>query len=420
MERLNYCKCSDENDLTRAYLVLLKHSSNVFFTFFEYCRRKHVTTKNELPISIIDYLSEGWNIATQKGNSIISTNFLLSVLITDNEIQQGSIIESSDRIAIYDGIITFGESLTVVIENKPRSSKVWIQQLNPSRHNLSNDTTIYSNPAILEWKEIVKQLSHLISIPIISGYEKLMIDDFLNYVDEYFPFLNPYDKFHECKGNMELLYRRIHNLLKSIAFDESKVSYQKGWGYNIDLPYKQIRKVGLILEKDDKGWWLNLSLFFGNTQSQAISFYNSRPDISTLNKDEWDLYPDFHLSFKNSNLLWLKSKEDPNHYIEFWKNNINEIYQQQRNDIEGYIDWLSNENIIDKSREFEENLKTKFYNSKMQTLNVCPGFGIICTITSAKAETLDKTGELEIYLKKKIFEGLSIIGIEGNEVIKPV
>ena len=50
-----------------------------------------------------------------------------------------------------------------------------------------------------------------------------MIEDFLSFVDENFPHLNPYDNFHQCKANPELIRRRIFNLLKSIALDENKV-----------------------------------------------------------------------------------------------------------------------------------------------------------------------------------------------------
>ena len=35
------------------------------------------------------------------------------------------------------------------------------------------------NPIVLEWKTIIKQLNHLKTVPTISGYEKIMIEDFL-------------------------------------------------------------------------------------------------------------------------------------------------------------------------------------------------------------------------------------------------
>ena len=243
MNRLNYFNPYDskagshEDQLTRAYLVILKHSSHAFFTFVEYCRSKHTTVSNEKPVSINNFLEHGWEIETQKGNPEINTDYLLSILITDSEVKTSdSGIQSSERNARYDGIITFGSNLTMVIENKPRSGNVWFGQLNPSRQNLAEDTIVYSSPIVLEWKEIIKQLNHLLMLPTMSGNERIMIEDFLSFVDENFPHLNPYDSLHQCKGNAELISRRIYNLLKSIALDESKIKYHRGWGYYMETP----------------------------------------------------------------------------------------------------------------------------------------------------------------------------------------
>ena len=418
MNKLNYFDGIHENNLTRAYLVLLKHSSHAFFTFFEYCRSKHTPSTKEKSISLIDYLDQGWEIETQKTNPKINTNYLLSVLITDTNLKSNDIsIKSTERNAIYDGIITFGNNLTIVIENKPRSSNVWFEQLNPSRQNLAEDTIVYSNPAILEWKEIIKQLGYLLSIVTLSGYEKIMIDDFLSFIDETFPYLNPYESFHQCKGNTELLNRRINNLLKSIVLDENKVLYHKGWAYCILTPYQQIQQIGLVLTRNEKEWWLELSLYFADTQRQAISFYKSNLSIGYLENSDWDLYPNFHVSFMTSGLIWFKSYS-VSHYLDFWKNNIGEIYQQKKDAVPNYIKWLADEKVIDLTSDKEGELQNKFYNTAMQTLNICPGFGIIYRIDSKLAEQLDKSGELKFLIAEKIKEGLQVIGIDASDLIK--
>jgi hypothetical protein len=258
MNRLNYFNPYDskagshEDQLTRAYLVLLKHSSHAFFTFIEYARSKHKTIGKEKPITIIDFLEQGWEIETQKGNPVINTNYLLSILITDSQITTEASVQSSERNARYDGLITFGTNLTIVIENKPRSGNVWFGQLNPSRQHLADDTVVYSTPIILEWKEIIRQLNHLLAVSTISGYEKMMMEDFLSYVDENFPFLNPFDSLHQCKGNKELINRRINNLLRSISSDEGKVNYHRNGSSYIQTPYQQIERICLGLNQKEK------------------------------------------------------------------------------------------------------------------------------------------------------------------------
>jgi hypothetical protein len=423
MDRLNYFNSYQskedwhEDKLTRAYLVLLKHSFHAFATFFDYCRSKQDFVKDEKQFFLPELVEEGWDIETQRGNPEINTNWLLSVLITDATMQASeSAINPDERNARYDGIISFGSSLTLLIENKPRSGNVWFGQLNPSKENLSDETLIYKKPALLEWKEILRHLNHLTELPTISGYEKIMIEDFLEYVNTHFAYLNPYDRFDMCKGNPELIERRISYLLRSIVRDEGIVQYHHGWGYVIKTPYQEISQIGLVLEKDANSWWLDLNLFFGDTQRQAASFYGANPVIDHLNQN-WEQRPNFHVSYQRTNLVWFKSSE-PDSYIEFWKKNLAEIYQHKKEDVPKYLKWLADEKIIEISEEVVEKLDKKFYNTAMPVLNICPGFGFIFTIPGKKAEELDKKGELRKMILDAIKEGLLITGKDGDEFLK--
>jgi hypothetical protein len=426
MNRLNYFNSyssKDENhedQLTRAYLVLLKHSSHTFFAFMEYCRSKQIISDTEKPISFLEFLEDGWEIETQKGNPIINTRYLLSILITDSQIPENKIsVQSSERNARYDGVLTFGDKLTMVVENKPRSGNVWFEQLNPSRQNLAEETVIYSTPIILEWKEIIKQLSLLLNLQTISGNEKLMIEDFLYYIDDKFAYLNPFDSFHQCKGNVELLNRRICNLLKSISLDENKVKYHKGWGFCIQTPYQQIQQIGLILEKEENEWWLELSLYFGDTQTQAKSFYKSNPDISKLKNTDWQFNPNFHVSFMTSNLVWFQTnKENIDLYLKFWGGNIEHIYQHKKEDIPTYLKWLVDEKVINTTKEIEEKMDEKFYKTAMQSLNICPGFGFRYYLTSSEVERLDKEKKLGLMITDKIKEVLDVVGLDVSYLLK--
>jgi hypothetical protein len=141
MDRLNYFNpyqskdAHNEDQLTRAYLTLLRHSYHAFATFYEYCVYNHQldAAKEEHRIPLFDLLGMGWELSTQKGNPLIETEWLLSVLITDTHLKDNySALEKSDRNARYDGIITFGNKLTLIIEVKPRFNNVWYGQLRPS------------------------------------------------------------------------------------------------------------------------------------------------------------------------------------------------------------------------------------------------------------------------------------------------
>lgn len=424
MERLNYFNpykskgSHHEDQLTRAYLVLLKHSFHSFAVFVEYCKTKHVLLQSEESYSLNKFIETGWDIQTQKGNPVIDTDWLLSILITDTELKDNSSsIEASDRNARYDGIITFGKNTTFIIENKPRSGNVWLGQLNPSVENLSEETKVYSAPVVLEWKEIIKQLNHLLSITTLSGYEKMMTEDFLAYIDEVFPFLNPFDNLSLCKGNHELIYRRINNILKAIVLDEDTIQFHRGWGYHIKVAFPQIREIGLILKTDGDEWSLELSLYFGATQNQAKALYSKQINTDLIADTEWDVFPNFHVAYQSSNLVWFECC-DTEKYINFWSENVSEIYQNKKAEVQQYLDWLYTEGIIIKAASTDDALQNKFFNTAMPNLNICPELGFTYSFTSSVAEKMDKEGKMENFIKEKIIECLKVVSIDSTAILK--
>jgi len=425
MKRMNYFNPYDskeskhEDQLTRAYMVLLKHSSHAFFTFFEYCRDKLEPENSRPSLSILDYIENDWIIETQKNNPIIDSDYLLSVLITDESIKNNISIDSCDRNARYDGIITFGNKLTMIIENKPISNNVWFAQLNPSKQNLSEDITIYRNPIILEWKEIIKHLNSLQSISTISGYEKMMINDFLSFIDENFTFLNPYDNFSLCKNEEILLYRRIENILKAIVHDPMNINYHRGSSYYINAQFEQIKQIGLNLLYDDNDWKLELNFCYADTQIKAKNFYKPNLNIELLKTfSKWEISTNFHVSFRSSGLVWFKSNLSIEEYIKYWIENNESIYQRKKEEVNDYLEILNKNNIIIYDNDSKEVMNKKFFNTAMQALNICPGFVMKYFISSKEAMEKDKNSSLEKIISNKIKEGLSIVGINWKIILK--
>ena len=429
MNRMNYFnsfKTKDdehEDQLTRAYLVLLKHSSHAFFTFFEYCRNELKVDKKESPITLLDYLQDDWIIETQRSNPDITTDNLISILITDKNLpydkrSTSNKVEADKRNAVYDGVITFGKKLTMIIENKPDARNVWIEQLNPSENGLYVNY-IYNNHVDLQWKEIIKQLRYLLELSTISGYEKIMIKDFLLFVNINFPLLNPFDKFSLCDEDDVLINRRIETLLQSIVRDDGLVKKQRGWGYYIQLPYSLIKMAGLILKKNDEDWELELFLSYGEILTRAREIYNSNLDIAKLNElKDWKKFNNFHVAKNSDNLVFFKSSMDICTYIQYWINNVEIIKQaQNQNEVDELLNSLHKQGVIVYDKEKEEEMMKKYFKTQMQRLNICPGFALVYTIPSKIAIELDEKGELGKLLISKIKEGLSFANIDCKDIL---
>jgi hypothetical protein len=129
-----------EDQLTRAFMVVLKHSPLIANVFYDMCKQKYDETNNEPSLKLphlSSLVTEQWEFNTQKSNPLIETRQLVSVLITDQSLQSNNGgVARSDRSARYDGVITMGAELTMIIENKPSSYNVWFDQLSPSKENL--------------------------------------------------------------------------------------------------------------------------------------------------------------------------------------------------------------------------------------------------------------------------------------------
>lgn len=186
MDRLNYFnpyqskEAYHEDQLTRAFLVVLKYSFHAMASFYDYCHSKYPEGGNNqeeadqaLP-RLHELLADQWEIDTQRGNPPIKTNKLLSVFITNlpNDFEKERIrnrkIEAIERNAVYDGVIRFGDELTLLIENKPEYSTGWFDQLNPTKENLSEETIILPQPALLAWSETIKVLTSCLQLPSLS------------------------------------------------------------------------------------------------------------------------------------------------------------------------------------------------------------------------------------------------------------
>lgn len=428
MDRLNYFNPyktkgdKHEDHLSRAFLILLRHSFQVTAIFYDLCRRNYESRSGEkikgskLP-GLSELYHENWLFATQKSNPKILANLLLSVLITDEELEKRDTVKRSKRNARYDGLILFGEQLAIVIENKPRFTNVWAEQLSPSEHGLSEDTEILPSAAVIEWKEIIRQLTNLASGPMVVPQERMLINDFLEFVDQDYPELNPFDNFALCKDNEYLLHRRIQNILKKIVVDPTAVDYHRNWGDIIWINFDEIYQIGLILHTSEKKWWLELTLYFADTVTQSRFFYAHSIIYSSLIESGWIAKPHFHLSVRSQNLVWYASPNLPL-YLNYWQTNHSEIRQYKRKEIQSMINHLHKKRVILNDEESQKRFKAKFLDTKIQAVNLCPGFGLIYKYESDKAIKLDENGQFEKEIKQKIRQALTILPASRQKLDK--
>ena len=209
--------------------------------------------------------------------------------------------------------------------------------------------------------------------------------------------------------------QKIFNLLKAVALDESMVVCRRSGDSYIQTPFDAVERVCLFAADDGSEPSLTLGLYFGDTQRQAIAFYKSSLNVSHLDKTQWRICPNFHVAFEAKGLLWFPS-EDADHYLQFWKENIHRIRRQKKSEVQAYLKWLTDNNVIKMTTESEKMLNEKFLDAKMSRLNICPGF--LLEFKIAKTDELDDTGKLKAILAKRIHEALKVLSLDGRRVVK--
>ncbi|MTM73170.1 hypothetical protein GMA96_12520, partial [Turicibacter sanguinis] len=186
---------SHEDELTRNFLILVKNIPLIQVIFFE-------LIKNEMKEINVDSIIDGdlfvEDIYTQlsSNNSLFSSPLLegrtlISIIISDDKLEDNVKVKNDTRQARYDGVITANPSWLFIIENKPSKENIWTRQLNPNIPE-DSDIIIVEEPCCLSWRAIISKLNVILQKNMVNGLEYIMIENFIEYVDNEYHWLNPY------------------------------------------------------------------------------------------------------------------------------------------------------------------------------------------------------------------------------------
>lgn len=394
-----------EDELTRSFLILFKNIPLVQAAFIEMVREEMLSQKCEQvipplfnPSSLVETVETQ---ITEKHElfRLAMDRRLVSIVISDDKLYKQTHIENSERSARYDGVILYQPSWILVIENKPLVENIWLGQLNP---NVSDEIEIEKNPVALSWRNIINVLSSLIEKNIVQGLDCVLIDDFLEYVDNEYPQLNPYTQFSICKNNAYLLEKRCNSIMELAGIGD--VAYHRGWKNHISVNYDAVKQIALSPEMSGETWSIILEMYPGDTMSQARSLYNTlqRGTLDELIEKGWRFDPNMHFSFRASNLVWTNVRLSAKEYIDYWVSNIDSLGQIGKNQFEKYFKDMKKLGML--SDGDWENINNKIINTNMQKINVCPGIHISFAWNQKQAIELDKGDNFVKILREKINE----------------
>ncbi len=397
-----------EDELTRAFLILLKNIPLVQMMFFDMVS-KELSEYNIGSISLGGLFIEEVFTQISNNNDIFKNESangrnLISIIISDDSFLTETKVTDDTRQARYDGVVFCEPNWCFIIENKPNKDNIWLRQLNPNIPSES-EIKVFEKPCCLSWRHILSTITELVSKGLVNGSDRVLIEDFIEYVDSEYSWINPFTKFNVCKNNIYLLNRRCISIMENYNSEsKEQVQYHKGWKYYINSGCTIIKQIALDAEQSNDDWVISLWLYAGDTMLSSRETYNKLniDKLLSLKKIGFNITTNFHVSYQSSGLVGDDKKNEDylKIYVEYWKNNYVQLKQVKKDEYDNYFNKLKSDGIIDEN--FINKLKEKVFNKRYEKLNICPGLLIKYTWESSRAIELDDKNKFTDDFREKI------------------
>jgi len=400
-----------EDQLTRSFLVLLRLVPLVHAAFVDRLRAKPLKDGAEDALPPFTSLRDSV-VQTQVQSLTEPASRLVSVLMTDEHWVPEHPITDSPRTARYDGVIYYPPEWALVIENKPWSGNVWGEQVCPSRDGLPEGCILAGFACIL-WRDVIVSLNSLLQRELLGHADRLLVEDFIEFVDQEFPYLNPYTSFAVCKNNRTLLANRCYAVMQKIA-GSSSVVHHRGYADYFPLedgPNAGARQIYLRppSEEGATDWEILLEIWPADTVDQARKFYTTvkRDEFLLLGDKGWKLAPNMHYSFAGTHRHHSKATIGVEQYLDLWRDTQG-YGRVRRENWEDVFAAHRREGLI--SENDVEELNRQFTNTARQTMDVCPGFSVSFRWPKASAEGLDQGDHFVRDVEERVREALATWG----------
>lgn len=399
-----------ENQLTRAFLVVLRHSPLAHQAWLRIVapeRALHQLDRATFRTQTGRIMDVGARIAEERipGISVIQA--------ADAPVIGGDIVDSS-RTPVYDGIVTYGDDLVIVVENKldgPASDR-------QARHINRHDANIEFDPRprAVSWRDILDAFADLVDADrsLAGGAEKALIEDFLEYCQRHFSRLLPFSTLRRCAGDKQRMRRRFAAVLSAIAPDP-----QDADGHKLMLPEAAcVERAYLDADPlgSDPTARVSIWMFPADTLGQARHLWPHADKVRALRgllDSGWELHPHMHFAYRGTQLLHTFGPIDVDGYIDYWHENIGTTNALKPSQWSNYWQRLADAGIADP--DDRARFDASFTNTNRHNAVPCPGLRCGKGWSRSAAEAADEAGALGEMARDVINEMLRAVA--ENELV---
>lgn len=389
-----------ENQLTRALLVVLRYSPIAHQAWLRLVDPG--LNLHDLPKP--DFVTQRQRVlGADTEPSDNETIPGISVFLAPDVPPVESAIEESDRQQVLDGIVTYGDDLVVVIENKIVRGASTDQS---HRINLHGSSVVFDpQPRSVSWQQLLAALSDIVARDLVSGAETLLLTDFLALVEEHFPEIGPHSTLERCGGNRFRVERRLDALLGQAA--NSDVG--KGPGLRDIVGSPSVTLAALRFEEDDSE--VRLILWPADTLEQSRSFYADPAVVDAvlaLRNTGWRVHPNFHWGFMATGYAWSKSALPVDAYCAYWLREIETTRGVPRSEWNSYWTHLESTGVVTATDRAA--FDATFTQSQRKKATPRPGLRCEYAWPLTEAERLDARGTLASEVRSRLNQLLIALG----------
>lgn len=387
-----------ENQLTRALLVVLRYcpiAHQAWLSLIDPEKKLHKLPHPTFSTQRARILGEHYPKPTDEPISGIS------VICAADAPEVASVAEKSDRGQVLDGIVRYENDLVIVMESKLDG---------PANDRQAREINLHGQPVRFDdkvrsilWREILSSFDDLANDEraVTAGAERIILRDFLEFVDRNFPRLGPFNTLQRCAGETSRVKRRLRTILEEATGGEAV-----GDG-GIILPGRHLAVISAHITNDREKREVQLHMYPADTLEQARIFY-ARPKaperVLALESQGWRVSPNFHFGFMAKGLSWTTAKAPVAEYMRYWQWNIGETRQIDRADWPTFWDRIVSLGFAQEADR--EKFDRDFTHTNRKSASPRPGIRCSFVWPFEEAERLDteKSRQFGAAIKQRVNE----------------
>ena len=410
-----------ENALTRALMIVLRTVPMAHAAFLDLVAEQHAAAVARWGDALGPRIAgihdlPGADFATQRATLPAADDppsRLVSVVITpEPRFVQERAVTTGRRDGIPDMFVVYGAALALQLESKRFPNSVDAGQLDIHDANAPDGTGVDPVLVALTWEDVFAAWWSLRQRNLLGAGERVVFDDFLDYVDEHHEALRPYKTVEMCDDDIDLLARRCRSALETIGGADRTRDDGYFWGANLSLGGDWLAE-RVVLDAMERGDGLALRLFPGELKPQCDQLYAiDASELLGLRESGWQLLP--HLHFSKRSFRWqaffypaVRSSADD--YLAFFT----EPSLRATRTVGEWRDWFDEAvrgGIL--NEEDQAKFDEAFADLEADAAFIpLPGIQLLWELDLATAETLDDgRGGLEAVLATEIDRALAALG----------